>query len=111
MSEFENDQDIVHVSTSVLSVLAENEKNRNDIIAEGFPNTMFRLLTHNNTMVAFQGLTLALNLLYFGSDSTKQKVKQAVPLNVVCQLTHEMGQNDDDVMTAQLLIDWLLFLS
>ncbi|KAA6397371.1 MAG: hypothetical protein EZS28_007104 [Streblomastix strix] len=106
-----NDKEIQYLSAIVISMLAESEENHNDIIAEGFPNTILSLLTCDDPKVSYQGLTLALNLLYFGSDSTKQKVKQAVPLNVVCQLTHEMDQNDDDVMTAQLLIDWLLFLS
>ncbi|KAA6389219.1 MAG: hypothetical protein EZS28_015251 [Streblomastix strix] len=108
MAVSENNE-IAFLSADVLPMLAENEENHNDIIAEGFPNTISKLLTCGNPKVAYQGLTLALNLLYFGSDLAKQKVKQAVPLNIVRQLTQEGDQNA--ALTAQLLVDQLLIIS
>ncbi|KAA6354384.1 MAG: hypothetical protein EZS28_050089 [Streblomastix strix] len=85
------------------------KKNHTDIIAGGFPNIISRLLIYSDQKIQYEGLTLALNMIYFGSEQTKQKVKQAVPFNTVRQLTQIRDENA--AMTAQLLIDWLQFLS
>ncbi|KAA6375336.1 MAG: hypothetical protein EZS28_029136 [Streblomastix strix] len=104
-----NDEEIVRLSVNVLSILAECEQNHTDIIAGGFPNIISRFQTCYDLRIIYPGLTLALNLIYFGSEQTKQKVKQAVPLNIVRQLTQIRYQNDD--MTAQLLDEWIQFIS
>ncbi|KAA6377888.1 MAG: hypothetical protein EZS28_026586 [Streblomastix strix] len=109
MSQYGSDLEIVRLSAIALSMLAESEQNHTDIIAGGFPNIISRFLTYEDIKVIYSGLALALNLLYFGSEQTKQKVKQAVPLNIVRQLTQSRYQND--AMTAQLLDEWIQFIS
>ncbi|KAA6380248.1 MAG: hypothetical protein EZS28_024225, partial [Streblomastix strix] len=104
-----NDKEIQYLSAIVLSMLAESEQNHTDIIAGGFPNIISRLLIHGDQKIQYEGLTLALNMIYFGSEQTKQKVKQVVPLSTVRQLTQIRDENA--AMTAQLLIAWLQFLS
>ncbi|KAA6367729.1 MAG: hypothetical protein EZS28_036743 [Streblomastix strix] len=109
MSQYGSDLEIVRLSAIALSMLAESEQNHTDIITGGFPNIISRFLTYENIKVIYSGLTLALNLIYFGSEQTKQKVKQAAPLNIVRQLTQSRYQND--AMTAQLLDEWIQFIS
>ncbi|KAA6372863.1 MAG: hypothetical protein EZS28_031612 [Streblomastix strix] len=108
MAMSENYETVI-LSADVLPYLAENKENHNDIIAERFPNTMSKFLTSGDPKLIIQELALAQHLLYFGSDLTKQKVKQAVPLNIVSKLTQEGDQ--DTALIAQLLIDQLLIIS
>ncbi|KAA6387737.1 MAG: hypothetical protein EZS28_016736 [Streblomastix strix] len=109
MNELGNDEVSVRLSVSILSMLAENEQNHADITSGGFKTSIARILQHHDQKIQYQGLTLVLNLMYFGSEEMKQKVKQDVHLFPVHQLTRSRDQNA--AMTAKLLKEWLLFFS
>ncbi|KAA6393260.1 MAG: hypothetical protein EZS28_011214 [Streblomastix strix] len=109
MSEYKNDKKIIRLSSIVLSMLAECEQNHTDIITDGFSGIIRIYITQDEPKTIYQGLVLILSMLQFGSEQTKQKVKQAVSLNNI----HDLIENEDQnvVTTAQLLDEWLQFIS
>ncbi|KAA6366072.1 MAG: hypothetical protein EZS28_038401, partial [Streblomastix strix] len=109
MSEYGGDLEIVRLSAIVLSMLAESEQNHSDIITDGLSRIISRYITRFDQKIKYQGLVFILSLLNFGSEQTKLKVKQGVSLSDIRDLIGNRDQNI--VMTAQLLDQWLQFIS
>ncbi|KAA6396391.1 MAG: hypothetical protein EZS28_008087 [Streblomastix strix] len=112
---FDKDDEFVYLSGLVLARLSECNENIADIVA-GDLDFIEQYISRTAYSTIEQGMLLALNLLNFGSEDVKNKVKAAVPRNIVRQLIRsqeedELFQQDGLVLTAVLLNDILQFIS
>ncbi|KAA6390019.1 MAG: hypothetical protein EZS28_014454 [Streblomastix strix] len=105
------DQEISGYSALVLAGLAECEDNHTEIVAEIIPHTLQKCINEDEYQPADQGMMLAINLLQYGSEETKEKVIEAVPQERVA----EYAEQDDDfnglILAARLLNEWIQFIS
>ncbi|KAA6375173.1 MAG: hypothetical protein EZS28_029301 [Streblomastix strix] len=119
LPEDDDDDELIHLQVASLSRLAENEENHEDIISGNFSENLIKYISSEVEDIVDQEMMLALNLLQFGSQQVRLKVKEGVPWDVVKQLQYneiniEDDEDDDDndqkkvKITAELLDQWII---
>ncbi|KAA6363123.1 MAG: hypothetical protein EZS28_041350 [Streblomastix strix] len=98
-------------SANVLSRLAENCGNHTNIISGNFAYILNKCISDTDQQTQKHGLTLALNLLMFGSEDVEQKVKEGVPIERVRNLVTDLDLDDEIQLTASLLDQWITIIS
>ncbi|KAA6365696.1 MAG: hypothetical protein EZS28_038777 [Streblomastix strix] len=103
-----NDKESVQFSALALARLAESEGNHADIVTDDFSAVLRKIISSTDPRTIDQGLILTLNLLHYGSDQVKEKVRDAVPWDEVREMMH----NGDAKLkeTAELLDQWMAII-
>ncbi|KAA6377154.1 MAG: hypothetical protein EZS28_027318 [Streblomastix strix] len=83
--------------------------NHIDIISGNFAYILNKCISDTDSQTQDHGLTLALNLLRFGSEDVQQKVKEGVPIERVRNLM--TNRNHKIAMAAELLNQWIAAIS
>ncbi|KAA6368862.1 MAG: hypothetical protein EZS28_035612 [Streblomastix strix] len=105
------DKYIAGLSALILVGLSECVDNHTDIIAEIIPNILRKYISEGEHQLVNQGMMLALNLLYYGSDETKEKVIEAIPKESIAQFLRQINDQNGLIFAARLLNEWIQFIS
>ncbi|KAA6348690.1 MAG: hypothetical protein EZS28_051968 [Streblomastix strix] len=105
------DKYIAGLSALVFTGLVECVDNHSDIVAEIIPHTLQKYINEDEYYPVDQGMMLAINLLQYGSDETKQKVIQAVPKERVSEWAEQNEDQRGLMFAAKLLNEWIRFIS
>ncbi|KAA6376020.1 MAG: hypothetical protein EZS28_028454 [Streblomastix strix] len=108
------DNEMIYLSSYTLSQLAECPDNHPFIISSELPAILRKNISSNSIHLIGNGIKLALNLLYCGSDGANGIVKEGVPLDEIRELSQE-HENEDEYeeifLLSKLLSEWLQFIS
>ncbi|KAA6393821.1 MAG: hypothetical protein EZS28_010652 [Streblomastix strix] len=107
----DKDQYIVGQSAHVLAGLAECEDNHSDIVAEIIPNILRKYISGDQYLQIEQGMMLALNLLFYGTDEVKEKVIEGIPRERVLDFAEYEDNQHRIIYTAKQLYEWIQFFS